>query len=108
MLLVELAEQSEVDVVEQQLRVLVVHCFEGFGAFADDHIDQLPQVFGAKVAQSLLEAHFLVVGHFLFVLLLLVEVVAGGRTAVLRAARSWHSCMMWVLLPGTVMGMLGR
>lgn len=50
MLLVELVEQSEVDVVEQQLRVLVVDCFEGIGTLADDHVDQLSEVFGGKVA----------------------------------------------------------
>ena len=66
----------------------------------------MPQALGREVLELLLELHLHVVGHFI-VVVVLEEVVLGGF-AVVAPALAGLPCLQLMLLPGTVIGMLGR
>lgn len=105
--LVKFLEDGEIEVVQQELGVVVVLLLEGVGTLPHDQVDHLPQVLGRKMLQFLLKLHLLVVGHLLFILLLLEQVILDWPSF-LAPAGAGLSLLKIRLLPGTVMGMLGR
>ena len=87
--------------------VVAVLLLEGLWTLAHDEVDHPSEVFGGEVLQFLLELHLVVVGHLVFVLLLLEEVVLD-RPPLLAPAGARLPFLTTRLLPGTVIGILGR